>query len=77
MHNSRKSSKEKRVFDHGPKRENIIHCQLRNKASNINAHLNEDFLIEDSSCQYCGNSYEDAEHYFLSCSKYAIQREIM
>lgn len=64
-------SKKNKLFDHGPRRESIIHCQLRNKASNLNAHLSvyEDFLNEDPSCQYCGNSYEGTEHFFSLLSK--------
>lgn len=61
--------KKNKLFDHGPRRESIIHCQLRNKASNLNAHLYEDFLNEDPSCQYCGTSYEGTEHFFSLLSK--------
>lgn len=32
---------------------------------------------EGPSCQNCGKSYEDTEHFFLSCPNYAIQRKIM
>lgn len=64
--------KEKKLFDLGTRRENIIHCQLKNKASKLIAHSYEDFLNEDPSCQYCGNLYEATKNLFLSCPKYAI-----
>lgn len=35
------------------------------------------FFNEESSCQYCGNSYEDTEHFILSCPKYAIEWEVI
>lgn len=73
---SKKFPKKNKLIDYGPRRENIIHCQLRNRASKLNPHLSEDSLIEDPFCQYCGNSYEDDENFF-SCPKYAIQREII
>lgn len=41
---SKNLPKKYKLFDHGTRRENIIHCQLRNKASNKNAHLYEGFF---------------------------------
>lgn len=49
--------------------------ETRHQASRYTPHPFTQYLIEDSSCQYGGNSYEDAEHFFLSCPKYAILRE--
>lgn len=34
-------------------------------------------MNEDLSCQYCGISFEDTEHFFLSCQKYGIDRDVM
>lgn len=45
---------------------NIIHCQIRNNARNLNADLFNHFLCENSICDMCGYVSENAYHYFLS-----------
>lgn len=53
-------------YSFGNRKENIILCQLRNKASNLNAHLFKDFLINDSRCTNCGSESEGNMHFFSS-----------
>ena len=36
-----------KLFNHGNRCVNIIHCQLRNSASNLNADLYKDFIIDN------------------------------
>lgn len=42
----------------------IILCKLRNKASNLNAHLFKDYLIDESRCSYYGSESEGNVHIF-------------
>ena len=55
----------------------IILCQLRNKASNLNAHLLKDNLTDDPHCLHCGYEFEGNVHYFLECPKYTQQRDFL
>ena len=64
-------------FNFGNRRENIILCQLRNKASNLNAHLLKDYLTDDPHCSHCGYEFKWNVHYFLECPKYSQQRDIL
>lgn len=62
------------IFKYSGNREiNIILCQLRNEASNLNNDLYNDYLSESSTCS-CGSSYETASHYFLECTLYTEHR---
>ena len=63
-----------KLYNYGKRKTNIIHCQLRNQASNLNAHLHNHFLISNPSCDLCANPYEDSYHFFLECPYYNIQR---
>ena len=64
-------------FNFGNRRENIILCKLRNKTSNLNAHLLKDYLIDDPQCLQCGYEFEVNVHYFLECPKYTQQIYIL
>ena len=66
-----------RYFNFGNRKENILHCQLRNNASNLNAHLKNHFLSDIQSCQKCGFHTEDTEHYFINCPSYNVERNIL
>ena len=51
----------------------VLHCQLRNNCSNLNADL---FSLQDfSNCLYCDSEWEDPIHFFMHCAKYHSQRE--
>lgn len=63
-----------KLFNLGNRRENIIHCQLRNNASSLNADLFCDFIRENSVCDYCGFHTENANHFFFECPKYNDER---
>ena len=69
--------KVKKHYNFGNRRENIILCQLRNKASNLNSHLMKDHITYDSHCFYCGHDCEDNFHFFIECPKYTQQRNIL
>jgi hypothetical protein len=75
--NIAKVKKKKQHYNFGNRRENIILCQLRNKASNLNAHLMKDHITYDPHCFYCGHDFEDNFHFFLECPKYTQQRNIL
>jgi hypothetical protein len=40
-------------YNFGIRKFNIIHCQLRNEASNLKAHLFSDFLSDNTNCPNC------------------------
>jgi hypothetical protein len=42
-------------YNFGIRKFNIIHCQLRNEASNLKAHLFNDFLSDNTNCPNCNN----------------------
>ena len=67
--------KPKKYYNYGSRKMNILHCQLRNNASNLNADLFNHFLKEDKSCDMCGFSSETSYHYFMNCPKYCMQRQ--
>jgi hypothetical protein len=56
---------------------NIIHCQLRNEASNLKAHLFNDFLSDNTNCPNCSGSLEDNNHFLLICPKFNNLRFIL
>ena len=72
-----KIPKTKQHFNFGNRRKNIVLCQLRNKASNLNAHFLKDHLTDDPYCLHCGYEFEGNAHYFLECPKYTQQRDIL
>lgn len=53
---------------------NIIHCQLRNKANNLNVGLFNHYLRTNSNCEHCASDFENTNHYFFECVKYNVQR---
>lgn len=69
-------SKAKKYFNYGVRKENIIHCQLRNSASNLNADLYNHFLSANPICDMCGNNNETCSHFFIECPKYCVQRHL-
>lgn len=65
------------IFKLGGNREiNIILCQLRNNASNLNYDRYKDHLVESPMCD-CNHSFETATHYFYECIKYNNIRQTL
>jgi hypothetical protein len=56
-------------YYYGNRTDQIIHCRLRLKMSDLNNDLFNRHLIEHHSCS-CGNPCETAEHYLLQCNNY-------
>jgi hypothetical protein len=54
-------------YNFGIRKFNIIHCQLRNEASNLKAHLFNDFLSDNTNCTNCSGPLEDNNHYLFIC----------
>ena len=72
-----KPDKPPKYYNFGLRKLNIIHCQLRNEASNLNSHLFHDFLTEDPSCPKCLYACEDNQHFFFDCPAYDNIRDIL
>ena len=53
----------------GKRKEQIIHCRLRNNMSDLNFDLLNRHLKDDPSCS-CGFCLETTEHYLLHCPLY-------
>ena len=51
-----------------------MHCQLRNNASNLNAHLKSHFLRDNATCDSCGHHTENSFHFFFQCPEFADHR---
>ena len=49
---------------------------MRMKCSNLNSDLYDLHVKDNPSCMYC-NQIEDANHFFLSCPMYTVEREQM
>jgi hypothetical protein len=64
-------------YNFGIRKFNIIHCQLRNKASNLKAHLFNDFLSDNTNCPNCSGPLEDNNHFLLICPKFNNFRLIL
>ena len=60
----------KAFYYFGIRKFNIIHCQLRNEASNLKAHLFNDFLSDNTDFPNCGCPLEDNNHFLFICPKY-------
>ena len=64
-------------YNFGIRKFNIIHCQLRNEASNLKAHLFNDFLSDNTNCPNCSGPLEDNNHFLLNCPKFNNLRLIL
>jgi hypothetical protein len=60
-------------YNFGIRKFNIIHCQLRNEASNLKAHLFNDFLSDNTDCPNCRGPLEDNNHFLFMCPKYKLK----
>lgn len=63
-----------KLYNHGQRNLNILHCQLKFFSSNLNAALYNHNLVESSKYLRCGYSYEDSYHFFFHCQLYNTQR---
>ena len=64
-------------YNFGIRKFNISHCQLRNEASNLKAHLFNDFLSDNTNCPNCSGPLEDNNHFLLNCPKFNNLRLIL
>ena len=71
--------KSNELFHFGKRKYNIIHCQLRNNASNLMADLYNLFIRYTDVWTLYIDSVEDAHHSFfiITCSKYTILRDVL
>lgn len=67
--------KQNKLYDLGNRKENVILCQLKNNARNLNADLFNHFLRKNSICDMCGYVSENVYHYFFVCLHFDLQRE--
>ena len=70
------NSKEPSYYASGNRRLSVLHARIRNNCSNLNLDLFNNFLRPDPTCS-CQVEPENAEHYFLRCHKYTIQRLVL
>ena len=62
--------KKHKLYNHGQRLENVLHCQLRNNCSNLNADLFSHYLQDFSNCLYCDSEWKDPKHFFMHCATY-------
>ena len=60
--------------EYGPRKYNIILCQLRNSASSLNFDLHNDHLLDYPTCA-CGAPLETVQHFFFDCPRYINYRQ--
>ena len=65
--------KSNELFNFGDRKIGIIHAKLRMGCSQLNSDLYKMGLVESPLCS-CGDSSEDAFHFFFQCNKYVLQR---
>ena len=64
-----------RWYSYGPRKLNILLTQMRRKSSPLQNDLYQNHIVDSSRCTNCMNAKaEDAEHFFLKCPRYRIQR---
>ena len=60
-------------FFDGKRLDQIYHARLRTRCSSLNAHLFSKNIVDSPLCA-CG-SFEDTQHFLLSCTRYAVLRQ--
>ena len=63
-------------FMKGPRKLSVIHARIRNNCSDLKCDLFQNHLTDDTRCA-CGNTEENALHFFLECENYANSRIVM
>ena len=66
-------TKSPKFFFDGKRLGQIYHARLRMRCSSLNAHLYSKNIIDSPLCA-CG-SFEDVQHFLLSCTRYAGVRQ--
>ena len=66
-----------KLYNYGQRKLNILHCQLRNFSSNLNADLFNYNLVDSPKCLKCGYCFEDSVHFFFQCPCYDFARNIL
>ena len=56
---------------------NIIHCQLRNEAINLKAHLFNDCVYDNTDGSYCNGQFEDNDRFLFICPNYNNLRLVL
>ena len=73
---NRKRKKPPDYYFIGKRKYQIIHANMRTQSTDLNYHLFERYLREDTACD-CGAPVEDPNHYFRICPLYkALRHEI-
>ena len=65
-----------RLFYHGNRFEQIVHCRLRLGMSDLHQDMVNRYISNDPSCQTCGHRSENAIHYLLHCPTYIDARAL-
>ena len=60
----------------GQRKWSVIHARIRNNCSDLKCDLFHNHLSDDTRCS-CGNTEENALHFFFECETYANARLIM
>lgn len=63
-------------FVSGKRMQSVLHARIRNNCSNLNSDLYNNHLTDNPTCS-CNNGIEDANHFFLICSNYNVQRFLL
>ena len=63
-------------FVTGQRKLSVIHARIRNNCSDLKSDLFQNHLTDDKSC-ICGNSEENALHFFFKCENYSNSRLVM
>ena len=63
-------------FMKGPRKLSVIHARIRNNCSDLKCDLFQNHLTDDTRCA-CGNTEENALHFFHECENYANSRIVM
>ena len=54
----------------------VYHSRIRNRCSNLNAHLHYNHVLASPACE-CGSEIEDPEHFFFRCTRFSNERQIL
>ena len=54
----------------------VYHSRIRNRCSNLNAHLHYNHVLASPACE-CGFEIEDLEHFFFRCTRFSNERQIL
>ena len=72
-----KKNKDRTLFLHGPHHLQLLLSCICMGCSALYGHLFHFLKVVDNPTCACGFHFETPHHYFLSCSRYTAQREIL